>query len=190
MTIQEVVEKYKAEGHNFIEEDYRDIVEVIRQNRLDFEIPNSNYSHFLYLTELMFQGTSKNICMLNGMRTGCDWLDVLQGSLTGAIERIKNNGGSLRAIFVGESDAPQSIVDLHDKFRDTVQFITATATKPIKHFIACDNHMLRDEELHKPITPEMDSREIKATVYLDNPAETRIVIEKFDTFWNYLQKQP
>jgi hypothetical protein len=126
--------------------------------------------------------------MLNGMGN-VGWLDVLKDSIIGAVERIKQSGGSLRAIFIGEGDAPKAIIDLHNKFGETIQFITATTTKPIRHFIACDNHMLRDEEIHRPIIPEMNSNEIKATVYLDNLPETRIAIEKFNTIWNYLQKQ-
>lgn len=189
MTIQEVIDSYKAEGEKSVDKDYRDIVEVIRRLRLDLEIPNSDFSHALYLAELMFQGTSKNIRMLNGMSIECDWLDVLKGSLNGAVTRMKNSGGFLKAIFVGEGGAPQFIEDLHQKFSDTVQFITATAVKPIKHFIICDDKMFRDEEIHKPITPDMNSNEIKAKVYLNNRLETRIAIEKFDSIWNSLMKQ-
>lgn len=188
MTIQEVIDSYKAEGAESIDKDYRDIVDIIRKARYDMEIPNNDYSHALWLSNLMFQGTSKNIRMLNGISSGCDCFDVLKDSLTIALQRIKRSGGYLKAIFVGEGNVPESIVQLRKEFGDTVQFVTATASKPIKHFIACDDNKLRLEELHDRITPDMDSNQIKASVYLNSLARTRETIKEFDAIWDYLNK--
>jgi hypothetical protein len=185
-TIQEVIDSYKAEGAEFIDKDYRDIVDIIRKARYDMEIPNNDYSHALWLSNLMFQSTSKNIRMLNGISSGCDCFEVLKDSLAIALQRIKRCDGYLKAIFVGEGDVPSSIVQLREEFGDTVQFVTATAGKPIKHFIACDDNKVRLEELHDPITPDMDSDQIKASVYLNSPARTRETIKEFNTIWDYL----
>ena len=185
-TIQEVIDDYKAEGAESIDKDYRDIVDIIRKGRYDIEIPNNDYSHALWLSNLMFQGTSKNIRMLNGISSGCDCFEVLKDSLAIALQRIERCGGYLKAIFVGEGDIPGSIVQLREEFGDTIQFITATTSKPIKHFIACDDNKVRLEELHDRITPDMESDQIKASVYLNSPARTRETIEKFDTIWDYL----
>lgn len=185
-TIQEVINDYKAEGAESIDKDYRDIVDIIRKGRYDIEIPNNDYSHALWLSDLMFQGTSKNIRMLNGISSGCDCFEVLKDSLTIALQRITRGSGYLKAIFVGEGNIPGSIAQLREEFGDTVQFITATASKPIKHFITCDDNKVRLEELHDRITPDMNSDQIKASVYLNSPARTREAIKKFDTIWSYL----
>ena len=187
-TIKEVLEKYKANGAESVDEDYRAIVEVVRKTRHDMEIPNNDYSHALWLSDLMFQGTSNDMRMLNGTSSGgfdC-FFGVLKNSLTIALKRIQRSGGHLKAIFVGEGKAPESLTQLRKVFGDTVQFITATTDKPIKHFIACDDNKLRLEELHDPITREMKSDEIKASVYMNSPARTKETIKEFDAIWSYL----
>lgn len=186
MTIQEVINSYKADGDESVDKDYRDIVDIIRKARYDMRIPNNDYSHALWLSSLMFRGTSKNIRMLNGISLGCDCFEVLKDSLSIALGRIKRNGGHLKSIFVGEGDVPKTIVQLRKEFGDTVQFITATTNKPIKHFIACDDNKLRLEELHDRITPEMESDKIKASVYLNNPARTKEMVREFDVIWDHL----
>jgi hypothetical protein len=49
--------------------------------------------------------------------------------------------------------------------------------------------MLRLEKIHAPITPQTDSSEIIASVYLNNPARTRTKEEEFDYIWDYLEKK-
>jgi len=189
-TIQEVLDDYKAQRAESIGKDYRDIVDIIHnESRLDIEIPNSDYSHALYLTDLMFQDTSKNIRMLNGISEGCDWLEALRDNLVAALKRIeRKHGGFLKAILVGKGAAPDSIVKLRKEFKDTVQFVTATSPKPIKHFIICDDCMLRSEELHGPITPDTASDNIHASVYLNSPPRAKEKAEEFDMIWDYLSQ--
>lgn len=190
LTIQEVIESYKVEGVESIDKDYRDIVDIVQNAaRLDIEIPNSDYSHAIYLADLMFQDTSKNIRMLNGISEGCDWLEALRGSLVAALKRIQRSGGFLRAIFVGEGNAPDSIIELRNEFKGFVQFVTATSPKPIKHFIICDDYMLRSEELHDPITPNMTSGNIQASVYLNSPPRAKEKTREFDEIWDYLSQR-
>lgn len=189
MTIREVIDNYKTEGVKSIGKDYRDLVDIVRNEEAhDVEIPNSDYSHALYLADLMFQDTSKSIRMLNGMGAGVYCLDVLKNSFIGAVERIKKSEGFLRAIFVGESDAPEIVVNLHKKFGGTAQFVTATSPKPIKHFIICDDYMLRLEELHDPITPDTPSDKINASVYLNSPPRAKEKAREFDEIWDYLNR--
>lgn len=126
--------------------------------------------------------------MLNGISKGCDWLEVLRGNLVAALKRIKSSGGFLKAIFVGEGVAPDSIIELRKEFKGTVQFVTATSPKPIKHFIICDNYMLRLEELHNPITPDTPSDDIHASVYLDSPVRAKEKAKEFDEIWDYLSR--
>lgn len=186
-TIQEALDNYKAEGVESIGKDYRDIVDIVHNEaHLDVEIPNNDYSHALYLADLMFQDTSKSIRMLNGISEGCDWLEVLRGNLVAALKRIQRNDGFLRAIFVGEGVAPDSMIELRKEFKGTVKFVTATSPKPIKHFIICDDYMLRSEELHDPITPDTTSDKIQASVYLNSPVRAKEKAEEFDEIWNYL----
>ena len=186
-TVKEVLDNYKATGVESIGKDYRDIVDIVHnEGYLDTEIPNNDFSHALYLTDLMFQDTSKSIRMLNGISEGCDWLEALRGNLVAALKRIQRSGGFLRAIFVGEGGAPDSIIELRNEFKGTVQFVTATSPKPTKHFIICDDYMLRSEELHDPVTPDTASDNIHASVYLNSPLRAKEKAREFDEIWDYL----
>lgn len=189
MQIQEVDELYRNNGAEQVEQDYRDLVSTFRQLKLKEAIPNTDYLHGLYLIDLMFRNTSHHVRMLNGIGES-NWLDVLKDTLVKTLTRIKEKGGFLKAIFVGEGEAPNAIFSLQEKFGDkTVKFITAKASRPVKHFIACDSRMLRLESTHDPITPEMESDSIKAAVYLNNLGRTKTIEEEFDDIWNYLQTQ-
>lgn len=189
MKIADIEELYARGGFNEVKKDYRDLVDAFRHLRCREPIPNSDYLHGLYLTDLMFRSTSENIRILSGMGES-NWLRVLRDSLTKALERIKTKKGFLKAIFVGTGAPSKAILYLQNKFgTDTVKFITATAPEPVEHFIACDSHMLRLEKAHPPITGDMDSSKIIASVYLYNPARAKAKEEQFELIWKDLETQ-
>lgn len=189
MQIEEIEELYAEKGAEGVEQDYRDLVVAFWRLRSKEPIPNSDYLHGLYLTELMFKSTSSSIRILSGIGES-NWLKVLRDSLSKAIVRIKAKGKCVKAIFVGQGSPPEAIVELRSKFGgDTVKFISARTSKPVEHFIACDSHMLRLERIHAPLTPQTDSGEVVADVYLNNPAKTKTKEEEFDYIWDYLEKQ-
>lgn len=187
MTIGEIKEKYLSEKEEALEQDYRDLVDLFQKHFPKDGIPNSDYLHALYLTDLMFQGTTRNICMFNG--SGKDgWLDVLKDTLRNTIHRIKENRGLMRAVFIGKK-VPQAIVDLAEEFgEETVRYTTLDSDVPLKHFITCDGSMLRMEEVHEPLTSDMQGDTIKAQVYLSNTAMTNTVDKYFDSIWGSLHK--
>lgn len=189
MKIGEVEKLYEEKGAEEVDQDYRDLVDAFRRLELKEPIPNSDYLHGLYLTDLMFKTTNRSIRILSG--TGqSNWLEVLRDSLSKAVARIKARGQFLKAIFVGEGGPPKGILKLQEMFgTETVQFVIAKTSKPFNHFIACDSRKLRLEDIHEPITPQMDSSEIVASVYLNNPAKTKSKEEDFDYIWDYLEKQ-
>ncbi len=189
MKIIEVERLYLEKGYNQVDPDYRALVDIFRKLNAKEPIPNSDYLHGLYLNDLMFRGTSHHIRMLNG--TGeSNWLDVLKDSISKALARIKERNGFLKAIFVGGGETPDAIRKLQQKFGDqTVKFMMARTSEPVRHFIACDSSMLRLEDVHRPITQEMMSNSIKASVYLNNPGKTKTMEDEFDYIWDYLNTQ-
>jgi hypothetical protein len=189
MTIREVEQLYAEKGPLDLERDYRDLVATIQRLEIKAPIPNSDYFHGLFLTDLMFGGSSRSIRMLNGIGES-NWLQVLRANLEKALGRIKERKGCLKAIFVGGGEAPSAIVHLRDRFgAETVKYMTATTAKPVRHFIACDSRMLRLEEIHDPLTSDTESDCIRATVYLSNPEKTKAVEEEFDVIWDRLAGQ-
>ena len=186
MRIGEAQQEYGKSGPECIDRDYRDLVQIFIKYRLKEEIPNSNYLHFLYLTDLMFQNSTRRIWMLNGPgKEG--WLDILKQNLDDAIGRIKKAKGTLRAVFLSEK-LPQTIVDLQSKYGNTVvQLATAKGSPGLGHFIVCDDRMLRLEQPHEELTPDMDSDKIVASVYLNNPFKTEAVANYFSSIWEALK---
>jgi hypothetical protein len=189
MKIQDIEALYAEKGPDGVEQDYRDLVDTFCRLESKEPIPNSDYLHGLYLTDLMLRTTNSSIRILSGIGES-NWLGVLRDSLFKALTRIKAKGNCLKAIFVGQGNLPESIVMIRSDFGDeTVKVMTAKPSQPVEHLIACDSRMLRLEKIHAPITPQTDSSEIIASVYLNNPARTRTKEEEFDYIWDYLEKK-
>jgi len=188
MNIRQVESLYAKKGKNEIRTDYRAIVDTFRKLKRQEPIPNDDYLHGLYLTDLMLASTRKHIRMLTG--TGeSNWLAVLEPTLVKTLARITEAKGFFKAIFVGEGKLPAAIHMLSKQFGETIQVQKAQAEAPIRHFIACDSYMLRLESVHPPITPDMDSSMIKGDVYFSNVAKTKSKEEEFDFIWSYLECQ-
>lgn len=189
MEIEKVEELYRKNGANEVDQDYRDLVSTFRRLRLKVPIPNTDYLHGLYLIDLVFQNTNRNIRMLNGIGES-SWLDVLKDSLVKTLGRIKERGGCLKAIFIGEGQPPDIFFQLRERFgKDVVKYIVARANRSPRHFIACDGRMLRLEEFHELITQKTPSDKIIADVYLNNPNRTKLKEKEFDEMWDYLKEQ-
>lgn len=184
--IQQAQAEYAKKGADSIEQDYRDLVRVIKDSHVNVAIPNNNYLHGLYLTDLMFQNSKKKIRILSG--PGKDgWLDVLKDSLEQALRRTREAKDALLAIFLAD-EAPSAFIDLNNKYKDSVKYVLAKAQKPFPHFIVCDSRMVRAEDLHEELRADMDTTAVTAQVYLDNPTRAKVMEDYFDELWRYLEK--
>jgi len=165
--------------------DQENLVQLFRRHRLDHAIHNENYLHALSLTDLMFQHTKYSFCMLTGS-AGDGFLACLRDSFVAMLRRIRNSKGEARVIVVNGSTT--EFQPFLDEFPDTLTVIQAESASgaQIAHFIVGDDDMVRDEEIHSPLTKNSNANEIKADVYFANKIEADMFSRKFDIYWNGL----
>lgn len=170
-------------------DDFRDDVEslvsLIRSCDLKVALHNSNYLHALQLTQLMFDHTDHSFCMLTGDAAD-GFLKCLQSSFRKMLERIAIRGGKARMIVLSEGQASDSTLKEHRlRFEGVFDYLTVRkpSTVKLRHFIVCDNEMVRDEELHEPLNQESSANEVKAKVHFKNENVAKVFTMKFDSLW-------
>jgi hypothetical protein len=149
-------------------------------------ISNDNYFMALCFTNRMFEATQKNIRMLAG-NDGNDFIGLLSVNFLKAMERIKQNKGFAHIILITEK-IPEFLKSLKTKYGQYLDFKQARLLpgQNIKHFIVCDENIVREEEIHEPLTENMSADTIKASVYFNNLAKGGIKASEFDGIWEAL----
>lgn len=154
---------------------------------LNTELPidNDSYMDALLLTDYMFKRTSNNILMLTGHDNEVCFLETLKDTFIETLERIKNNGGKVKIIFIAES-VPESIKTTFEKYYNSTLECIAVKLKndyPVKHFIACDSRMVREEDIHPTLTDASPANIIKAKMYFNNKTKNQINTSLFNLIW-------
>ena len=181
MKISDAIEIYKNKQLDCVDEDYKELVRLVRESRIKDPIKNSNYSHALYLTDLMFGCTTESLRIFCG-NGGDGFLTALKDSFEKAVKRVIKNGGTVKIILLADS-APDILKELKSKYKEKFQYALANAKGLLNHYIVCDSRLLRYEEKHEPITKDSEVDLIKANVYFNNPSIAKMMEDGFDTIW-------
>jgi len=148
---------------------------------------NDTYFNALEYTDLMFYRTLSNIRMFSGS-DGDGFLSTLHSSFGRALAKIKKADGFARLILISD-EIPPALKQIQQTHSDVLEVVPVRIESGVNlsHYIVCDDNMLRDEKVHKTLTPETDIKEIKAFVYFDNEAKAKNFAEKFDDLWRFLK---
>ncbi len=182
MTIKQAKDLYEEFTPYFIA-DPMAIEELLVESDVRRPVRNHNYLDALKLTDLMYRGTSKSLCMLTG-RGADGFLDSLRDSFTALLDRVKNAGGKVRILVLGpKNNAFQA--DLREKYPDTLKIAFGHTDKPddVRHFIVSDERSVREETPHKELNDYDDAGMICADVYPQNTVKARLLTDEFDQHW-------
>lgn len=188
ITMAEAERLYRKYG-KIVYADDMDLVRRYRKAGWTHSIPNDSYVHALFLTDLMFGETWKELMMVSGSYAG-SFLRRLFATFNGTLDRIKRAGGRARVILL-DSTLPQEISELQEEFKGILEIICARV-KPgarMTHFIVCDGVMVRDEALHPPLTDRSLVTLVRANVYLNNEKRAEAKALEFEGMWDYLASQ-
>lgn len=182
MKIAHAQKLFKELGE-FIRNDTSDIANKVGTSRLD----NDTYFHALEYTDLMFYRTLSSIRIFSGGDAD-GFIATLRKTFERALIKIKNAKGFARIILVN-NNIPPVLQELQKDHPGVLEIIPVQVEEGVdlSHYIVCDANMLRDEKLHKELTPDTDIKEIKAAVYFDNKARAQNFAEKFDDLWKSLE---
>jgi len=185
--MKEVLDAYKAEGADAVDAEYRILSSALCRNASDENIPNTNYLHGLFLTDLMLQRARHHIRILDAA-SGFASVSVLKSSFDSALQRMKEAGdGYLRVILLGKKTCPV-LSQLHNKFGDkVVQYLFARTSTSMRHFIVIDGRMSRIEEVHEPVSGQSPADLIKAIVCFNNKNRAKAWSEYFDRLWDFMK---
>lgn len=184
MTIKEAIERYN-EPETGTSPALREVINFMIDRNIKTEFENDSYLDALTLTELMFSRSSQSIRMLTGPQ-GDGFVLALKKTLVAALDKIKANGGIVRIIVLGQTNA--CLDDLQLKYAGTLSVMQAKSATPLKHFTVCDSRMARMEQIHAELTPETAASEIKARVCFSDPVQAKALEEGFDKIWNWLKQ--
>lgn len=187
MTVKQAQEEYFKCGEIAVHKGYRDLIKDLVANGYKEDIKNDSYFDALFLTDIMLDHTSKTVRMLTGMRSG-DFVSTLMNRFVSTLERLKINGGFFKMILISEK-IPDVLESLREKFPGVLSVSLAHAKKPLRHFIVCDTHMARIEELHETLTPETLASAIRAQVYFNGRERAQLVEGHFDALWAILNNK-
>lgn len=166
--------------------EFESIVTVFREHGICDAVSNSSYLHALILTDLMFRHTSHSFSMVTGC-AGDGFLTSLSNSFRKMLFRIKDARGTARIVFLDKPEPKNQCFDnLRKEFAGTLSCISALSSGKVSHFMVCDQDMVRDEDLHKPLTPDSSAHLIKARVYFRNKPKASAFSMRFDSLWNAL----
>jgi len=114
--------------------------------------------------------------------TGSDRLArVLAEDFDQMLHHFDKHGGDARVVVVdGNSEA---FNDLHHDHKQSLRIAKATASQPFKHFLVGDDCMVREEELHNPISDNSSSTVTAADVYCNNDIKAKRLKTWFDVIW-------
>ncbi len=182
-TIGQAIEDYKKRGENAIHKGYRDVIKSLVDSGYDKPIKNDSYADALFLSDIMFEHSQKTVNIFTGGGIE-EFITVLMDTFVKMLDRIRANGGSVKIISLG-GVIPKSLKDLVIPYTGTLEVVPATvaAGATVRHFIVCDDKMIRAEEPHGILTSDTPASDIKAEVYFDNPAKGKFFSEFFDVLW-------
>jgi len=180
------VSKY---GEDLLSKDYKNVIAQLFEIGFNGEIDNDDYVHALYLTDLMFQNTSRSLRMVMGSY-GKEFLGDLHNSFMLALERIHRNHGFAHLAFLTQ-DSLSPLQKLQEQFRGTLKIFICSLTRNVvlNHIIICDNRMLRKEKPHPTVFDGMPVEDIKASVFLSNRSASEVAAETFDVMWHSLSRK-
>lgn len=184
ITIEQAIEQF-AEQPPEVYADDTELAKWIRRERSPVKIPNSNYLHGIGLCDAMFKNALKSCRILAGGGE-YSFTTYLQTTFRAMLDRFKHNNGEAKIIVLGGKT--DLMMEFESEFPEVFQVATATATRPLKHFIVCDDDMVRDEEEHEAIKADTPIDAIRADVYFSNPSMASDFIAIFDAYWNKLAK--
>ena len=161
------------------------LLQLLQDDKVAGPIPNGNYLDALRLTNLMFEHTQKDFRMLTG-GSCCGFLTALDTSLREMLTRIRNAGGTARAIVVnGKLDELECLLQEFGDVLKVTQAVTSDGS-PVPHFIVADDRMVRDEAIHEKLEKDSPADIVKANVYFTNPTIAKAFSRKFEELWNML----
>lgn len=151
---------------------------------------NDSYWDALMLTRYMFLKTNHSLCMVTGHEAEVSFLDTLSTTFRDTLIRIRESHGKAFIIFIAKS-IPQSIRSTFREFLqdNTLKCVAVTLTDPklLTHFITCDDKMVRIEEYHEPLELSSRADTVKAKMYFNNPARTKMSQDFFNSLWGHIQ---
>ncbi len=165
---------------------YDALIEQNKEENPEKGMCNDNYCHALFFTDYMLRKTRHHIRMLSG-EDGDGFLSVLRKNFESALGRITNSGGFARIILVNNrnSDFLSELVRKYPVLKLTQASLKGKENVP--HTIICDDHMLREEDIHDKLTDESDASQITAKVYFNSTVKAKLAAESFDNTWDYLK---
>jgi len=183
LTIQQAQSFYAHAGNYRI---FRDLLQRTVSSPTRIEFDNDSYLDALFLTELMFDRTRREMRILSGP-AGDGFLSTLAAPFEVALQRVSEAKGFIRIILLSK-EVPPFLEEIRKRFADVLFISLAQAANPVKHFIVCDSQIARLEEEHGELKPDTLASEIKAKVYLNAP-EKAVWLEKFfDSVWAKLRE--
>ena len=193
MTIEDAQKQYETHGALFYSDDAA-LVDVIQRTAWDEALSNHSYLHALSLTNLMFNRTTRAFLMLTGS-AGDGFVNCLRDSFVKMLRRIRAKDGVAKVIVVNPRSGTPNVFEDIFCTEDDCDFLEivegqAGAKARIKHFIACDDRMLRDEKYHPPLDGKMKASLVSAKVFFHNKILTTLAQERFNTIWGILKPGP
>lgn len=185
LTIKEASLRYQKFGNDAVYPGYRELISQAVKSGRRLEFKNDSYLDALFLTDIMLQRAEKHIRFFSGAQAD-GFLSTLKASFESAIERIQLNEGFVRVVLLSH-ETPKLFLSFQERFKGIFDFALANASAPVKHFIVCDSILSRIEEPHPPLEPDMPADAIRATVYFNEPDESRRLESQFDYIWNLVR---
>ncbi len=166
---------------------YDALIEQNKEENSEKGMCNDNYCHALFFTDYMFRATQHDIRMLSG-EEGAGFLCTLRKSFEEALKRITRFGGDVRIILVNskKTDFLSAMIEKYPILKLT--HASLKGDKNVPHTIICDDHMLREEDIHEKLTDESDTEQVTAKVYFNSNVKAKLATESFDDTWNYLNE--
>lgn len=184
VTIEDAIAAYKNRGAEA--ESYRELIALLINAGISHPFCNSSYFHALLLTEQMLNRTHSHIRILTGKACGRFYATLL-GHLTETLQRIRDNGGSVKMIVCAD-ECPGWLKRLSQDFSGTFEIALGDSEDSVPHFIVCDAQIVRCEEPHGDLGQGSSASEIRAEVIFDAPAKGAELERSFDLLWNRANK--
>lgn len=182
MNIRTAKQLFNDYGDDFVSE-LEKVATVFRSAHLRDPLPNGNFLHALCLTRMMLRHTSKKFLMVTG-GAGGGFIGCLLGDFRKMLLRVKKNKGEAKVIVVDNNSSEDTVFSqLQNEFPSCLKVAYAYSEAPIRHYLVADNDMVRDEELHDPLTDDTNADAVVADVYFRNPNIADLFAGRFRRQW-------
>jgi hypothetical protein len=188
ISIQEARARYAKDGRDAVYPGYRSVIKSLVGDGYSGQFRNDSYADALFLTDIMFEHADKAVRMLTG-GGGDGFIETLAARFEEMLERLQRVGGEVRIIMLS-TEIPKFLQQLSERFASTLRIARAKASDKMKHFIVCDTHMVRLEELHDELTPATPASAIKANVTFNDRVQAKVAEDYFDTLWERVRQRP